>query len=322
MFGKIIRIEDKKVIVENLKREILSNLIGYHVVFEDTKKMVGEIIFVNENEFHINLIGEIVNNSLIPGIMKYPLGTAQTRIVYRQELELILGEQDVNIPKNLLLGKSNVYDNFVFSVNTSDFFANHFAIIGNTGAGKSCGVSRLLQNLFSDTKTNPTNSHIVIFDTYGEYQSALEKINTHPGINIKNYTTSNNANNQEMIRIPPYLLEVDDLAILLNLNDSELIPIIEKTLSYVYIFKGNDSICQKYKNDIIAKSFLDMLSSGKPPQQIRDQVIAFLTKYYTDEINLETLIKQPGLNRTIRQCLNIDTQGKMLALELLVYFLK
>lgn len=322
MFGKIIRIENKKVVVENLKKTILSNLIGYHVIFEDNKKMIGEIVFVNENEFHINLIGEILNDNLVPGIMKYPLGTAQTRIVYRQELELLLGKQDVSIPKNLLLGKSNVYDNFVISVNTSDFFSNHFAIIGNTGAGKSCGVARLIQNLFSDIKTNPVNSHIIIFDTYGEYQSSLEKINTHPEINVKNYTTSIKDGNKEIIKIPPYLLEVDDLALLLNLNDSELIPILEKTLSYVYIFKSDENICQKYKNDIIAKSFLDMLSSGKPPQQIRDQSIAFLSKYYTEEINLETLIKQPGLNRTIRQCLNIDPQGKMVAMELLVDFLK
>lgn len=322
MFGKIIRIEDKKVIVENLKKEILSNLIGYHVAFEDTKKMIGEIVFVNENEFHINLIGEIINNNLVPGIMKYPLGTAQTRIVYRQELELILGEQNVGIPKNLLLGKSNIYDNFVVSINTSEFFANHFAIIGNTGAGKSCGVARIIQNLFSNNKTNPLNSHIVIFDTYGEYQSALQNINTHPGVNVKNYTTTPKDGSKEIVKIPPYLLEVDDLALLLNLNDYELIPILEKTLSYVYIFKSDDSICQKYKNDIVAKSFLDMLSSGKPAQQIRDQAIAFLSKYYTEEINLETLIKQPGLNRTIRQCLNIDPQGKMVALELLVDFLK
>lgn len=322
MFGKIIRIEDKKVIVENLKKVILSNMIGYHVIFEDVKKMVGEIVFVDENEFHINLIGEIENNNLIPGVMKYPLGNAVTRIVYKNELELIIGEQNINIPKNLLLGKSNIYDNFVVSVDTSSFFSNHFAIIGNTGSGKSCGVARLLQNLFSDNKTNPSNSHIIIFDTYGEYQSALTNIDKHPGINIKNYTTSPKDTNKEIIKIPPYLLEVDDLALLLNLNDSELIPVLEKTLSYVYIFKSEDSICQKYKNDIIAKCFLDLLSSGKPPQQIRDQVIAFLSKYYTEEINLETIIKQPGLNRTIRQCLNIDSQGKMVAMELLIEFLK
>lgn len=322
MFGKIIRIEDKNVIVQNLKNEILSHMIGYHVVFEDTKKMVGEIIFVDEKEFHIHLIGELVNQSLIAGIMKYPQGNAIVRVVYKNELELIIGSQETHLPKHLLFGKSNVYENFNVSVNTTSFFSNHFAIIGNTGSGKSCGVARLLQNLFAENKTNPTNSHILIFDTYGEYHSALDKINLHPGIHVKNYTTSVKDGESELIKIPPYLLEVDDLALLLNLNDAELIPILEKTLNYVYIFKGEDNLCQKYKNDIIAKCFLDILSSGKSAQQIRDQSLAFLSKYNTEEINLETLIKQPGYNRTIRQCLNIDPQGKMVAMELLVEYLK
>lgn len=323
MFGKIIRIEDKTIIVENLKKEILSNLIGYHVIFEDTKKMVGEIVFVDEKEFHINLLGEITNDTFIAGIMKFPQGNAVTRIVYKNELELIIGNQEILLPKTLLLGKSNIYDQFNVTVNTNAFFANHFAIIGNTGGGKSCGVARLIQNLFADNKKNPTNGHFVLFDTYGEYQSALTKINEHPEVNVKSYTTSpKDTATKEIIKIPPYLLEVDDLALLLNLTDPGLIPILEKTLSYVYIFKSEDSICQKYKNDIIAKCFLDTLSSGKPPQQIRDQSIAFLSKYFTEAINLETIIKQPGYNRTIRQCLNIDPQGKMVAMELLIEFLK
>ena len=36
--------------------------------------------------------------------------------------------------------------------------------------------------------------------------------------------------NAELIKIPPYLLDADDLAILLNIGDPTLIPTIEKTL--------------------------------------------------------------------------------------------
>ncbi len=320
MFGKILRIDDQKVYVENLKKQILSNLIGYHIVFEDNKKLVGEIISVNEKEFCVALIGEILNDDLITGILKYPLISATSRLVYKNELEMIIGSQDIALPKNLYLGKSNIYDNFMITVKTNDFFSNHFAIIGNTGSGKSCGVARLIQNLFSDTKTNPVNSHFVIFDTYGEYHSALENINKHPGVNVKNYSSSL-VEGSELIQIPPYFLEVDDLALLFNLNDSDLIPVLEKTLSYVYIFNSEDNVSQKYKNDVIAKSFLDMLSSGKPPQQVRDQAIAFLSKFNTEDINLETIIAQPGYNRTVRQCLNIDSQGKIVAMELLVDYL-
>ena len=230
---------------------------------------------------------------------------------------------NISSTSNLLFGKSSIYDGFNVTTNLNNFFSNHFAVIGNTGSGKSCGVARLIQNLFADNKKNPVNSHVIIFDAYGEYISSLTNINNHPDINVKILSSKTyEGQNVDLVRIPPYLLDADDLAILLNVDDPTLISTLERTLTYVYIFKNNDQVCNEYKNDIIAKGLLDILSSGKPAQQIRDQALAFLSKYYTDAINVETIIKQPGYNRTIRQCLNIDNQGKLLALELLIDYLK
>ena len=45
-------------------------------------------------------------------------------------------------------------------------------------------------------------------------------------------------------------------------------------------------------------------------QKIRDQVIAVLTKFHTDELNLDSKISQPGYVRTLNQCLYIDKLGK------------
>lgn len=322
MFGKIIDIKDKMLIVENLKKQSLTNYIGYHVVFDDVKKIIGEILFANDNEFHIALVGEIKNNIFIPGIDTYPLSSSICRLVYKNELELIIGSQDVVLPNTLLIGQSTIYDGFNITTSLNSFFSNHFAVIGNTGSGKSCGVARIIQNIFAENKKNPINSHIIMFDTYGEYISAFTNIHNHQDINIKILSSTYKGDNVEEIKIPPYFLDADDLAILLNADDSTLIPTLEKTLTYVCIFKGNDEICNKYKNDIIAKGLLDMLSSGRPAQQIRDQSFAFLTKFNTKDINLETIISQPGYNRTIRQCFNIDAQGKFQALELLADFLK
>ena len=323
MFGKILKIEDKTIHVDNLKKESLTSYIGYHVVFEDRIKLVGEITFVNEQEFQITLVGFFANDKFASGVDIFPSSKANCRLVYKNELEQIIGNQNTTLPQNLLLGQSSVYDGFNVSVNVNDFFSNHFAVIGNTGSGKSCGVSRIIQNIFADNKKNPVNSHIIIFDAYGEYRSALTNIDTHPGINVKFYTSETNLKeNDEIIKIPPYLLDADDLALLLNLKDSDLLTTLEKTLAYVYIFKSNDEICKKYKNDIIAKGLLDMLSSGKSAQQIRDQALAFLSKYNTEDINLETTISQPGYNRTMRQCFNIDSQGKLLAVELVMEYLK
>lgn len=323
MFGKIIDIKQKILYVENLKKQSLTNFIGYHVVFEDIKKIVGEIIFSNDEEFHIALVGEIKNNVFIPGIDVYPFSNATCRLVYKNELELIIGNQNIYDVNNLLFGQSSIYDGFSITTNLNNFFSNHFAVIGNTGSGKSCGVARIIQNVFAENKKNPINSHIIMFDAYGEYISSLTTINNHPDINVKVLSsTFNDGLNAEEIRIPPYLLDADDLAILLNADDQTLIPTLEKALTYVYIFKGNDKICNEYKNDIVAKGLLDILSSGKPAQQIRDQSFAFLSKYNTPDINLETIISQPGYNRTIRQCFNIDSQGKLQALELIADYLK
>lgn len=323
MLGKILKIDGKIIKVENLKRVSLIDIIGYYVVFEDKKKLVGEIKFVNESEFHISLIGEIKNNTFIAGVETFPNINAKCRIVYREELEYIIGSQDVFLPENLLLGRSTIYDGFNISVNINDLFSKHFAVIGNTGGGKSCGVARIIQNLFANNKKNPIYSHIIMFDAYGEYVSAIKDFSNNPDINVKilSYNLDEDKN-VERIVIPPYLLDADDLAILLNVDDPSLIPTLEKTLTYVYIFKSEEAICNEYKNDIIAKCFLDILSSGRTAQQIRDQALAFLSKFNTKDLNLETVVTQPGYNRTIRQCLIIDNQGKLQALELLMNYLK
>ena len=40
-------------------------------------------------------------------------------------------------------------------------------------------------------------------------------------------------------------------------------------------------MAKKYKNDIIASCLLDILTSGRTSTQIRDQVIAVLSRYNT-----------------------------------------
>ena len=75
MFGKIIKIENKIIHVENLKKEPLTNLIGYHVVFEDKSKLVGEIIFVGdlfENKKNSSIISRIIS-AIIEGFKSLKL---------------------------------------------------------------------------------------------------------------------------------------------------------------------------------------------------------------------------------------------------------
>lgn len=324
MFGRIIEVSEDYVKVENKSKVIQSNVINYHVVFEkDGIKIVGYIAKMDTEFIIINLIGEFKNNIFVSGILRYPSVDSVCRIVYKQELELIIGAQDYMAPKTLLIGSSSLYEGYKVTVDINDLLSQHFAIIGNSGCGKSCGIASLIQNMFYYNKKMPENAHIVIFDVYGEYHQAFTKINTLPGINVKNFTTDtrNDDISTEIVSIPAYFLEVDDLALLLSVNDHTLLPILEKALQYVAIFKGNDEKANRYKNSIIAKSLLDTISSGKPSTQLSDQIISTLNRYHTNELNLESPIVQPGYTRTLKQCLNIDSNGKMGALQFVIEFL-
>ena len=317
MFGKVLDINENYVTLENPSHEVHSELMGCHVVFEEgERKIVGEITKITGEATEILLVGEINNNQFSPGALRKP--TTIPRIINRGELELIIGFQ-TDSRDNILLGSSGVYKDFKISVSINDIFANHLAIIGNSGSGKSCGVTRMLQNLFLKAE-KPIKSHFVIFDAYGEYKNAFSFMNT-SGMGFKRINTEKDMPGSSVLRLPLNFLDVDDLAILLSVNDPDQIPVLEKALKLTYIFTSKDEKVIEYKNDIIAKCLLDILTSGKSAPQMRDQIIAVLSHYNTKDINLESTIEWPGYNRTLAQCLIVDEQGKMNAMFLVTKFL-
>ena len=313
MFGSIIDIYDDTVILENKTGLIDSNYLNIHVIFNDNnRKIVGEITSISKHEIKINLVGEIIEDKFINGIIRKPNLSNGCRIIYKSEVEALVGSQDLDNENTFYIGKSTVYEGFNVTGSLNEFFSNHFAVMGNTGSGKSCSVTRILQNIFYKSNSNlPRSAHIALFDVYGEYNTAFNSLNNINGMGFKNYSTKIDNSEGEIINIPAYFLSVDDLALLLEVNSPNQLPILEKTLKLVYIFKNTDENISKYKNDIIASCLLDILTSGRTSTQIRDQIIAVLSRYNTDTLNLDTVITQPGYSRTIKQCLNIDQQGKM-----------
>lgn len=324
MIGQIINIEDNTVFVKlNLNLNKMPSIINLHVVFDDSqRKLVGEIAGIKENIANINLIGEIFDNKFLFGVSKKPSFNANVNFVTKQQLDIILGMDNYDEKKHLYLGKSPLYEGVNIGVNINNFFSNHFAIFGSTGSGKSCSVSRLFQNLFEKQKMVAYNASILIFDAYGEYHNAFKDLNAKtPQINFKSYTTNVNDNSIPKIKIPLWLLTVDDIALLLEVKSANELPIIEKALKLVTIFTKEESQVLKSKNDIIARALLDILTSGNEPAQIRDQIFSILSHYNTKDLNLETEIYQPGYTRPLKQCLAIDNTGKIRDIELITTFI-
>lgn len=320
MFGNLLRIDGNCLVLENLSHKVNLSCLNFHVIIpEKERNVVGEILHISEDEIVINLVGEIINNRFTQGMTRKPNDAVNIRFLYKSELELLIGHQN-DIAGEFLIGDSCIYNGYKVRAKTKTFFANHFAILGNSGFGKSCGVARLLQNIFTSSDNHiPVNAHIVLFDAYGEYNQAFDKVDNHSTmLNFKKYTTEFANTSDDVLQLPTFLLDEDDYTLLLNVDSTSQMHVIKKALKLVYIFNSGKSDLLQYQNEIIAKCLLDILSTGKQASQLRDQIIAVLTSYNTPDINLDTIISQPGYNRTLRQCLNIDDQGKMGALNLVI----
>lgn len=325
MLGTIIGINEDTVLLKlaiNLNE--FQNLINLHVIMEDGDNMiVGEIVDIKDGIAYINLVGELVNNNFVFGVIKKPSFGARVKLISKEKIPMIISVDNYNEREDVYIGKSPLYSGVKIGFNINQFFANHFAIFGSTGSGKSWGVAKILQSIFDKKTTVPYRASIFIFDVYGEYQSAFKNINEKvPELNFKTYTTNVKVDNKEIIKIPLWLLTTDDIALLLNASSPTQLPIIEKALKLVGLFVKDESEVIKQKNDIIARVILDILSSGKTSVQIRDQIFSILSVYHTKALNLESQIYQPGYVRSLKQCLNIDSSGKIREIELITNFMQ
>jgi uncharacterized protein len=323
MLGTIIGIENNVILLEvNMDLTKFQNLINLHVVMEEEdRRVVGEITDIIDGVARINMLGEIINSRFVFGVIHKPSFGATVKLISKERVPLIISVDDYRDEKDLYLGKSAIYSNVPIAVNINHFFSNHFAIFGSTGSGKSSSVARMFQNLFLKEEVVAYKASIFIFDAYGEYHNAFKHLNeSRPEINFKSYTTNTKFADSEIMQIPLWLLGVDDIALLLGAENHTQIPIIEKALKLVTIFGREEELVIKHKNDIISRAIIDVLSSGKPPAQIRDQVFSVLSYYNTKELNLDTIIYQPGYSRPVKQCLLIDASGKIRDMELLTNF--
>ena len=157
MLGKIISIEENIVYVKlNPQITNIGNITNSFVVFENNENnLVGEVININENTLQVNLIGQIKENTFVSGISKKPSLDSIVKIVSKEKVPYIIGMPTYKENRDLLLGTSPIYDDVQIGVNINDFFSKHFTIIGSTGSGKSCGVARIFQNLFSKKMSIP-----------------------------------------------------------------------------------------------------------------------------------------------------------------------
>lgn len=309
MFGKIKFIAENVAHVENIaSAEEMGDLMNTHVVFEaQDQAILGEVEEVNAEVVKIRFLGEFHDGKYVSGVIRKPVMGSKVRMINNEELMAIVGVYDETTFK---VGTSSIYKGYEVCADINNLFANHMAVFGNTGSGKSCGVARIVQNIFSNPKLVSYNANIFIFDAYGEYKTAFCKLNElNPNYSYKFITTNIQDPNDYELKIPFHLLNLDDLTIMLQADKHSQIPILERSLKLTRIFSKDDDIAEKYKNHLIAKALIAVLYSNQITANKKNDIFKILEVCHTKDFDFGSVIQGLGYTRTLSECFEIDSNG-------------
>ncbi len=309
MFGKIKYITEGEAHVESLVQPGQDvDLMNNNVVFEaENQRILGEVEEVNNDVIKIRFLGEFIGDKYVSGVIRKPVLSSNIRQINDEELKSLMGSYS---DKTFILGQSAIYKGHTVYVDINDLLSNHMAIFGNSGSGKSCGVSRMVQNLFSNPDFIAYNANIFIFDAYGEYKTAFSKLNElNPNYSYKFITTNPTDPTDQRLALPVHLLTLDDMTLLLQVSSHTQIPIIERALKLVKVFADVSDEATMYKNHLIAKALLAILFSNETTKEKKNEVFQVIQVCHTNEFNFDTDIPGVGYTRKFSDCFEIDSHG-------------
>lgn len=315
---------------------------SYVSIYEVGRTVIAEIIGVDEKtqlinsremikpnskrQVYLNLIGEIVEDKFQFGVSKMPLIFSTVYIVSQKELITMLevGKEEIKISEEsnktrailLTIGKSVIFPDYEVKINIDKFFGFHFAVFGNTGAGKSNTVARILQNVFVKDHYSAKGAKFVIIDSNGEYNKAFSKLNE---INqdIKHSLMIADEDSDSKFEIPVWALSADDWATLLHASEKTQMPVLKRAIDIARVFYSSDETNQELRNHILASTLLGIIQSSDSSPSKSDKLKAIVTKFGTNEINMDSVLSN---SKTLRQSMNIN-YGSMPDEEAVISFL-
>lgn len=186
----------------------------------------------------------------------------------------------------LSIGKSVIFDGYDVKVRIDDFFGGHSAVLGNTGSGKSCTISSILQSLFSKPDEHKARgATFIVFDVNGEYAQALEPLASADGIGVSQIVLDGSAEDGKF-RLPHWFLEQSEWELLLQASERTQVPILRMALGLATAFSveaAND--LKALKNHILATCVSQIISDETSSPSKHDRIVGLLQRFNTEDIS-------------------------------------
>lgn len=222
-------------------------------------------IFLTESSRYLSatMVGTIYGDKYIQGVYNYPILDNPVWYVTRDDLNIIFDQKEnsekIDFKEDFYLpiGSSPAFPDFQVKINPDRMFGKHVAILGNTGSGKSCTLTAILQSLFKFQYNGQhlKNAHIVIFDTNGEYKDAFN-------IDSK-YRVNPFWINDEGLKVPYWFMNYDDMDYLFEPTSGTQGPVLKRALGLAKSKLKEESkkcIPKLYINSL--KNLIENLNTG------------------------------------------------------------
>jgi Cdc6-like AAA superfamily ATPase len=243
----------------------------------------------------INPIGTIQKGKFKYGVSIFP--TLYTDVLYikKEELDVIFEYNDDEIPvddiygptklKLLEIGTSTIFPDYKVKININDFFGAHSAVLGNTGSGKSCTISSMIQTLFRKKDYSAVGASFLFFDVNGEYHKAFSQLKN-DDIEVKYFSINELKNDKsfeyhrevtrsveyDVFKLPHWFLNIDEWALLLQASEKTQLPILRSALGFS---QNMDSVSRKH---IYASNILFVYENWESPVAKRQRIISLIEK--------------------------------------------
>lgn len=253
----------------------------------------------------INPIGTIQNKKFKYGISVFP--TLYTDVLYikKDELDIIfdlvnetesIEDSEATKLKLLDIGTSTIFPDYKVKIDINGFFGAHSAVLGNTGSGKSCTISSIIQSLFEKENFSAVGASFVFFDVNGEYHKAFSQIEN-PDIEIK-YLSINELKSKESFettygdleindkieysefKLPHWFLNIDEWALLLQATERTQLPILRSALGF------SQSMDETSKKHLYASNIMYVFENWDSPVAKRQRIVSLLNKGEFDDVSI------------------------------------
>lgn len=241
-------------------------------------------------------IGTITKDKFIFGASVYPTLYSDVLYIKDDELDLIFNTKDIEEKIDgdntrllaLPIGKSAIFQDYDIKIKIDNFFGGHSAILGNTGSGKSCTISSMIQTLFKKENFSARGASFIFFDVNGEYKQAFGKLHeVNDDINV-HYTSIEDLTNP--FTLPQHLMNVEEWELLLNASEKAQLPILRNALNIASLLSKStaDGNSKKILNHIKAICIEMVLNGEGNDTNKHNKIKSIFRSFPTDDFNLDT----------------------------------